>query len=94
MSAQNGDKARYGRLRKNKIARRIGRRDLRSRWALERAGGEKPTPAKTAVPKKAAVEKVAPAITAKESVPVKKPAVKKATAKKTAPAPAVAQTAD
>jgi hypothetical protein len=29
MSAQNGDKARYGRLRKKKIARRVLSRELR-----------------------------------------------------------------
>jgi len=29
MSAQNGDKARYGRLRKKKIARRVKMRDLK-----------------------------------------------------------------
>ena len=81
MSAQNGDKARYGRLRKKKIARRVRRRDLRSGLALKKAEGAKPTPAKTAAPKKAAVEKVAPAIAATESVPVKKPAMKAARAK-------------
>ena len=78
MSAQNGDKARYGRLRKKKLARRVRLRDLRSRWALKKAEAPKSTPAKTAAPKKAAVEKVAPARAAKESVPVKKPAVKNA----------------
>jgi len=31
MSEQNGDKARFGRLRKQKIARREATRDLRSR---------------------------------------------------------------
>jgi hypothetical protein len=29
MSSQNGDKARYGRLRKKKIARRVRMRELR-----------------------------------------------------------------
>ncbi len=29
MSSQNGDKARYGRLRKKKIARRVRHRELR-----------------------------------------------------------------
>ena len=77
MSAQNGDKARYGRLRKKKIARRVRLRDLRSRWALRKAEAPKSTAGKTATPKKAAVEKVARAKAAKESVPVRKLAVKK-----------------
>jgi hypothetical protein len=39
MSSQNGDKARYGRLRKQKIARRVVNRELRKAFTA-------PTPEK------------------------------------------------
>jgi hypothetical protein len=74
MSAQNGDKARYGRLRKKKITRRILIRGLRKSLSTEKVQAARSTVAKTAAPKKASVEKMALANVAKNNVPVKKPA--------------------
>jgi hypothetical protein len=52
MSAVNGDKARFGRLRKQKIARRASVRDLRSRvvQAQQAKPAQQSTPVRPAVP--------------------------------------------